>query len=426
MTFTRRQFSQLVGSSAVLAATGTTSPLLAADGASGRVVVVGGGFAGATVAKYLKRAAPMVEVTLVEQSPSYVTCPFSNAVIGGFAKMAEITVGYDTLKDRHGIEVVAAAATAIDPEARSVRLADGAGLDYDRLVVAPGIDLRFDAIEGHDAGTADRLPHAWKAGEQTLLLRRQLEALEDGGTVIIAIPPAPYRCPPGPYERASLVAHYLSRNKPRSKVLILDGNDKMPKQALFQEGWQQLYPGMIEWVPLSEDGRVVAVDPAIMTVQTEFGEHKGDVINLIPPQRAGAIAEMGGLTDDSGWCPVDPRTFESKLMPGVHVVGDATVSGLPKSASAGNTSAKVCASAVAAMLAGDKAGDPTFINACYSLLAPNYAIAVATVYELAADGIHPIDGARGTSPLKASVKYRQEEAEDAAGWYKSIVADSFG
>ena len=199
----------------------------------------------------------------------------------------------------------------------------------------------------------------------------------------------------------------------------------MPKQALFQEGWQQLYPGMIDWVPLFDDGRVVAVDPAGMTVQTEFGEHKGDVINIIPPQRAGSVVEMAGLTDGSGWCPVDPRTFESTLRPGVHVVGDAGSSGLPKSASAGNTSAKVCASAVAAMLRGDGPGNPSFINACYSLLAPDYAIAVAAVYELTGDGAHPIEGAGGTSPLQATVKYRQKEAKDATGWYKSIVADTF-
>lgn len=314
MNLSRRQFNQVAGSAgALLVAAGMASPLRAASSATGRVVVIGGGFAGATCAKYLKRAAPDVEVTLIEKNATYVTCPFSNAVLGGFGKMADITVSYDALKDRHGIDVIADAASEIDPDARSVRLADGADLAYDRLIVAPGIDFRFDDIEGYDADAADRLPHAWKAGEQTTLLRQQLEAMEDGGTVIVAIPSAPYRCPPGPYERASLIAYHLSRNKPRSKVLILDGNDKMPKQALFQEGWQRLYPGMIEWVPMSEDGRAVAVDPGSMTVQTEFSEHKGDVINLIPPQRAGMIAEMAGLTDASGWCPVDPRTFEVHL-----------------------------------------------------------------------------------------------------------------
>lgn len=365
MDVTRRQFNAIAGSAALVIAGAGTSSLLAQTGsASGRVVVVGGGFAGATCAKYLKRAAPEVEVTLVEPSPLYMSCPFSNAVIGGFGKLADITISHEMLKNRHSIKVVAQAAIEIDPDARSVRLADGAKLDYDRLVVAPGIDFRFDEIEGYDTETANLLPYALKAGKQTMLLRQQLEAMEDGGTVIIAIPPAPYRCPPGPYERAGLVAYYLSQNKPRSKVLILDGNDKMPKQALFQEGWQQLYPGMVEWVPLSDDGRVVTVDPRGMTVQTEFGEHKGNVINLIPPQRACSIADVAGLADASGWCPVDPRTFESTLQPGVHVVGDAGSSGLPKSASAGNTSAKVCARAVAAMLAGDTVGDPSFINAC--------------------------------------------------------------
>ncbi len=425
MTFTRRRFGQLAGAGALTVVADVTSPLHAATGVSGRVVVVGGGFAGATCAKYLKRAAPNIEVMLVEQNPSYVTCPFSNAVISGFGKMSDITVSYDALEDRHDIKVIAETAAEIDPDSRSVRLAGGTELAYDRLIVAPGIDFRFGEIEGYDAKATDRLPHAWKAGEQTMLLRQQLEAMEDGGTVIIAIPPAPYRCPPGPYERASLIAHYLSKAKPRSKVLILDGNDKMPKQALFQEGWERLYSGMIEWVPLSEDGRVVAVDPGGMTVQTEFDEHKGDVINLIPPQRAGTIADVAGLTDASGWCPVDPKTFESTLQSRIHVVGDAGKSGLPKSASAGNTSAKVCASAVAAMLAGDQVSEPSFINACYSLLAPDHAITVATVYEMTEDGVHPIEGASGTSPLKASAGYREKEAKDATGWYKSIVADSF-
>jgi sulfide dehydrogenase [flavocytochrome c] flavoprotein subunit len=308
-----------------------------------------------------------------------------------------------------------------------VRLADGERLSYDRLVVAPGIDVRLAAIEGYDERAMDAMPHAWKAGPQTELLRRQLAAMEDGGTVIITVPSMPYRCPPGPYERASLIAYDFERNKPRSKVLILDANDSFPKQELFQDGWASLYPGMIERVPGNAGGQVTAVDVGARTVITADGsKHRGDVVNLIPPEKAGAIASVAGLTDETGWCPADPRALASKKHDGIHVIGDASSAGLPKSGTLANSEAKVCAAAVGALLRGEPVGDPSYVNACYSLLAPNYAISIAMMYELAGQEVRIIEGAMGTSPSQASNEYRAKEAKDARGWYDSIVADSFG
>lgn len=425
MRLARRDFVGLAGAFGIGALAGGMAIPRAARAAEGQVVVVGGGFAGATCAKYLKRAAPGLRVTLVDAAPVYHTCPMSNAVIAGLLPPAAIEVGRQALAERYGIELVQARVAAIDPPGRSLRLEGGQTLAFDRLVVAPGIDFRYDRIEGLSAEAAETMPHAWQAGPQTALLRRQIEAMADGGTVILAIPPAPFRCPPGPYERASLIAHYLKRAKPRSKLLILDANDRMPKQELILEGWEKLYPGLIEWVPSTQDGTVVAADAKTRTVFTQLGEHPAEVVNLIPPQQAADIARSAGLADATGWCPVDPASLESRRAPGVHVIGDAALTILPKSAGIANTAAKVCAGAVAALLAGEQPGAPSFVNACYSLLAPDYGIAVAGVYEVAGGEIRIVDGASGTSPLGASARYRAREAKDAEGWYKSIVADSF-
>ena len=252
---------------------------------------------------------------------------------------------------------------------------------YDRLVLSPGVDLRFDALPGYDEAAAAKMPHAWKAGEQTLLLRKQLEAMDDGGLVVIAAPANPFRCPPGPYERACLIAHYLKTKKPRSKLLILDAKDTFSKQRLFQNAWKELYPGMIEWVSLSQGGKVNAVDPATNTLITDFGNHTAQVANVIPPQRAGRIATIAGATDNTGWCAIDPVTFESKSAPNIHVIGDACLAGaMPKSAFSANSQAKACASAVATLIAGRTPAAPKLINTCYSLAAPGYGISVAGVY----------------------------------------------
>src|SRR5262245_10364905 len=311
----RRSF---LASTAATTATLLARPALAQ--AAPRVVVVGGGFAGATTARALKTADPRVVVTLVEASRTFTACPFSNLVLAGLREMKAQQFGYDKVA-ADGIEVAFATATRVDPKARTITLDTGSTLAYDRLVLAPGIDIRW-SLPGYDEAATETMPHAWKAGVQTLLLRRQLEAMEDGGTVLMSAPANPFRCPPGPYERASLIAHYLKTKKPKSKLIILDAKDAFSKQRLFQNAWKALYPNL-EWVSLSSGGKVTSVDVGAMTLVTDFGRHKADVANVIPPQKAARIAEMAGAADRTGWCPIDPATFESKLQPSVHVIGDA-------------------------------------------------------------------------------------------------------
>lgn len=403
------------------------APALRAQ-AGPRVVIVGGGFGGATVARMLRRVAPAIRVTLVERDPSFVTCPFSNAVLGGLRDLGSITFGYDGLVAA-GVDVIHAEATGIDPVGRRVTLGDGTTLDFDRLVLAPGIELIWDAIEGYDEAASAVMPHAWLAGAQTTLLRAQLEAMDDGGLVVIAAPDNPFRCPPGPYERASLIAHYLKTHKPRSKVMILDAKEAFSKQALFLEAWAALYPGMIEWVPASSSGQVIGVDPATMTVRTPFDDVTASVVNVIPPQRAGRIALDLGLDGGRGFCPVDPRTFESALVPGIHLVGDAIIGGaMPKSGFSANSQAKACAFAIAALLDGETPPDPVLLNTCYSAVAPDYGFSVAGVYRPDAEGtgIVAIEGAGGTSPVGASPEVRSAEYAYADSWYANITNEMFG
>lgn len=389
-----------------------------------RVTVVGGGFAGATAARVLARLG--ITVTLVEASETFAACPFSNAVIAGLRGMEAQRFGYDALR-RDGIVIAQQTAKNVNGPGRSVTLGDGSVLAHDRLVLAPGIDLRLDALPGYDDAAAAKLPHAWKAGEQTVLLRRQLEAMPDGGTVLMSVPANPYRCPPGPYERASLIAHYLKTKKPRSKLIVLDAKDTFSKQRLFQAAWAELYPGLIEHVPLSGGGKVTEVEAATATLVTEFGRHQGAVVNVIPPQRAGAVAEAAGVADRTGWCPIDPTTFESRQQPGIHVIGDAAIAGaMPKSAFAANAQAKACAVAVAALLRGTAPPAPKLINTCYSLVAPDYGISVAGVYRPANGVLAEVDGAGGTSPAGAARDIRALEASYAEDWFKTITAEVFG
>ncbi len=425
---TRRNFVLSVG--ALGAATSVLGwPVIGrAKITGGRVVVIGGGFGGASCAKYLRRLSTDIDVTLVERDSRFMTCPFSNAVLGGLYDMDFITHGYDALRDKYGVKVVHDSAVDIDADAKKVRLAGGSSLQYDRLVVSPGIDLRWNAIEGYDEAASTTMPHAWKAGEQTTILRRQLEAMPDGGVVIIAPPANPFRCPPGPYERASLIAHYLKKNKPRSKILIYDAKPKFSKQPLFEQGWQALYPGMIEWISESEGGAIDAVDVKAMTVNPTFGDpQKGDVINVIPPQKAGMIAEIAGLADESGWCSVDQRTFESKAHKDIHVIGDASIATpMPKSGFAASSQGKVCATAIVASLSGQEMPDPSYVNTCYSLVGPDYGISVAAVYRLEENGIAAVAGAGGVSPKDADAEFRVAESRYALGWYQSITSDTWG
>jgi sulfide dehydrogenase [flavocytochrome c] flavoprotein chain len=411
---------------AVAGASAAVLPLPAiAQGASGRVVVVGGGFGGATCARFVRRIDPRIAVTLVEASPTFTACPFSNLVIVGLRDLKAQEFGYDKLAADQ-VTVQISPATAIDTQGRNVTLGNGASLPYDRLVLSPGIDIRWDGLPGYTEAAAERMPHAWKAGEQTLLLRRQLEAMEDGGTVVISAPANPFRCPPGPYERASLIAYYLKTKKPKSKLIVLDAKDAFSKQGLFQAAWKALYPNL-EWVSLSSGGKVTSVDAGAMTLVTDFARHKADVANVIPPQKAGRIAEIAGAADRTGWCPIDPATFESKLQPNIHVIGDASIAGaMPKSAFTANAQAKVCAAAVAKLIGGGKPDDPRLINTCYSLVAPDYGISVAGVYRPADGQLKDVEGSGGVSPINAPASTRAAEATFANGWFSTITQEVFG
>jgi sulfide dehydrogenase [flavocytochrome c] flavoprotein subunit len=425
MSITRRNFIKL---SACASAVGLMGVPMIGRAAGKRVVVVGGGVGGATAARYIRMFDPSIEVTLVEPNQHYYTCFMSNEVLSGERTLDSLKFGYDGLA-KQGVKVIQKAATAIDAAAKKVTLDGGQVLEFDRCVVSPGIEIKFGSVAGYSEEAAQKMPHAWKAGPQTELLRKQLEGMKDGGLVVIAAPADPFRCPPGPYERASLIAHYLKQHKPKSKVLILDAKEKFAKQGLFMEGWKALYGDMIEWVPASKEGKVTKVDVASMTVFAGELEnaHKADVASIIPAQSAGKIAQVSGLTDDKGWCPVDPASFESKLQKGVHVIGDACIAApMPKSAYAANSQAKVCASAVVAALSGGKAPTPAFTNTCYSILGQGYAISVAGVYKIIDGKLDAVKDSGGVSPTGAPPEVRKREVAYAHSWFKNITHDIFG
>jgi NADPH-dependent 2,4-dienoyl-CoA reductase/sulfur reductase-like enzyme len=391
-----------------------------------RVVIIGGGFAGATCAREIKRAETHIAVTLVEANPTYIACPMSNSVIAGLRNFTEQQFTYDRIA-ADGVKVEIASAAGIDPQARTVSLSNGTRLPYDRLVLAPGIDFRWGALAGYDRAAAEKMPHAWTSGDQVDLLRRQLDAMEDGGVVAIAAPVNPSRCPPGAYERASLIAHYLKTRKPRSKLLVLDSKDTFSMQHLFQEAWKKLYPGVLEWVPLSSGGNVTAVDVATNSLVTDFDTYKVAVANVIPPQKAGRAAELAGVADRTGWCPVDPASFESKLQPNIHVIGDAAIAGaMPKSAFAANTEAKLCAGAVLKLLRNETPPAPVLVSTCYSLIAPDYAISIAGVYRPTEGQYMETEGSGGVSPSDAPASFRAQEASYADAWFRTVTHEIFG
>ncbi len=427
---TRRNFIKLAGAAG--AATGLGLVGCESTGRMGGgadVVVVGGGTGGATAAKYIRKLDPSVNVTLIEPNKDYVSCYMSNWYIGGLRDRKSITQSYDNLVNKHGVKVVHDTVTAIDADAKTVKTAGGQSFSYDRCVVSPGIDFRFETIDGFDAAAAEKVPHAWKAGPQSTMLRKQLEAMPNGGVFVMAAPPNPFRCPPGPYERASLVANYLKQHKPKSKVLILDSKDKFSKQGLFKAGWEKLYgfgtdKSMIEWRSKADDGMVLGVDAKNRVAMTEFDEIRADVLNVIPAQKAGKIAHQAGLTNDSGWCPVEGKTFESTQMKGIHVVGDAAIaSPLPKSGYAANSQAKVVAGAVVAMLNGKEPPTPTWVNTCYSLVGPQWGISVAMVYDLQDSKVVKVKGSGGLTPKGGN---HLMEAIYAESWYNNIIDDIFG
>ena len=420
--FNRRQAIAL---SSAFAGGLLAAPALASGNA--KVVIVGGGFGGAAAARELKAIAPQIAVTLVVEKDSFSTCPFSNLVIAGERPMSAITFGYEGLA-AGGVVIRQGLAERIDAERRVVVLAGGEELPFDRAIVSPGIALKFDAVPGYDEAAAERMPHAWTAGPQTQLLRDQLAAMREGGTFLMSVPDNPYRCPPGPYERASLVAWYLSRNNPTAKIIIVDGKDSFSKQALFEQGWAARYPGMIRHVPFAESGGVLDVDPATLAVHTPFESFAGDVVNFIPPQRAAAVAVASGLTGTGDWCQIDQATFESEFAPGVHVLGDAAIVGdMPKSGFSASVQGSVCAHVVAALLRGEAPPTGTLLNTCYSLVAPDYGISVAGAYRINADGLlKSVEGTGGNSPLEVDEGFRQAEADYALSWYETLTGRLFG
>lgn len=422
---TRRRF--LLGLTSLWIALRSGDPRSKVQGprtAAARIVVVGGGYGGATAARYLKLADPGLDVTLIHRDHTYLSCPGANEVIAGIRPARSLVRDHNSLVRRYGIRLLRAEVAAVDAERKRIRLTDRSVVPFDRAILAPGIGFRWEEWDGYDVEASRWAVHAWQSGAQVERLRAQIRAMRAGGVVVVLAPPNPYRCPPGPYERASLMAHYLKRHDPRAKILIIDSKTQFSKQALFQRGWSDLYPGMIDWLSASAEGSVERIDARRRIVHTEFGEHRADVLNVIPPQKAGTLAATSGLTDKSGWCPVDPRTFASTLAPDVHVIGDAcNAAPMPKSAFAANSQAKICAGAVAALVAGRPPGLPSLINHCYSFLAPDYAISVTGVYEYSAREGGLAATATGETPMDGD---RRLEARQARAWQRNFRLDVFG
>ena len=410
----RRDFLKLAGAVSVAGCAGASH--------KARVVVVGGGFGGATAAKYIRIWDPAIEVILVERANLFTSCPISNLVLAGFSTMKDLQQSYDGLR-RHGVQVVNDEVTAIDAGRKTVKLERGGDLSYDRLVVSPGIDFNFGEVQGYEAAmNGGRVLHAWKAGQQTIDLRRQLEQMRDGGVYVLSIPLAPYRCPPGPYERASVIAEYFKRSKPRSKVLVLDANpDVTSKAGLFKAAWKDLYPGILEY---RGNAKAIGVDGASMTVKLEVEDVRGDVLNVVPPHRAGDIARKAGLiTSNNRWCDVDWRTMESKAVPGVHVLGDATLSApaMPKSASMANNHAKIAAAAIIEIVGGRMPAPMQILNTCYSFVSQKEAIRVSSVHAWEGKDmtLKAVAGSGGVSAARS-----EAEGTFAWNWARSIWADS--
>lgn len=421
--FNRREVLTITGSAMSASLVAAPAP---ANGRA-RVLVVGGGFGGVAAARGLREAAPEIDVTLIVDAETYTTCPFSNLVIAGEKPLAEITFGYEALAAL-GIEIVIGRVAAIAPEKRSARLEDGAEIGFDRAILSPGIDLNFTAVPGYDETAAERMPHAWKAGTQTALLRDQLAAMPAGGTFLMSVPNNPYRCPPGPYERASLVAHYLSRHNPTAKILIVDGKDSFSKQSLFMAGWEKLYPGMITHIPFAENAGLNGVSPETLEIETAFETFKGDVVNFIPPQSAAGFLLRSGLAGDGEWCPIDQATFESPHALGIHILGDSAIVGdMPKSGFSASVQGRVCAQVVAALLREEAPETGVLLNTCYSLVAPDFGISVAGVYRVNGERrLEAVDGAGGKSPQDAPDDFRRKEADYAQGWYANLTHSLFG
>jgi sulfide dehydrogenase [flavocytochrome c] flavoprotein chain len=423
MTSSRRDF--LIGSAAMAGATTLMSPAVLGK-AKPRVVVIGGGAGGATAAKYIaKDSAGAIAVTLVEENVNYQTCFHSNLFLGGFRDYGSILHSYAGLQ-KHGVQVARARATVIDRDKKEVVLADGRRLAYDRCVVSPGIDLKYDSVPGWSKAAEEMMPHAWKPGAQTRLLKRRLDAVQNGGVIVMVAPPNPYRCPPGPYERVSMMAHVLKRTgKTRSKIVIIDPKETFSKQGLFQEGWEKHYKGMVEWLgPKVHDG-LKSVDPKTGTVVTGFETYKNAaLVNVIPAQMAGAIARDSKLTNESGYCPIKPESMQSALDANIYILGDACIAGdMPKSAFSANSQAKVAAMMIRGELTGARTFAARYTNTCWSLIETDDTVKVGGTFE-------PKDGKIASvtpfiSKTGETAELRKETQAENMGWYAGIIADMF-
>ncbi|WP_299649544.1 NAD(P)/FAD-dependent oxidoreductase [uncultured Tateyamaria sp.] len=419
MTLNRRTF---LGASAVAAAT-LAAPMVRAQGKP-RVVVIGGGAGGATAARYIaKDSKGDVDVTLIEPTRTYYTCFFSNLYLGGIKDIDDLGHSYGGLA-AGGVNVVHDWAVGVDRDAKTVTLAGGGSLPYDKLILSPGIDFVDGAVSGWDLSAQNAMPHAYKGGSQTELLKAQLKAMPEGGTFAMVAPPNPYRCPPGPYERVSMVAHYLKANNPTAKIIVADPKPKFSKMALFQEGWNNHYAGMVDWIGEDFGGGEVSVDPATMTVTIDGEETKVDVCNVIPAMKAGRIAEIAGVTDGN-WAPVNAADMSSKADPDIYVLGDASQQGdMPKSGFSANSQAKVCANAVRGALTGSKVFPAKFSNTCWSLIDANDGVKVGATYEATDEKIAKVDGFISQTGETSDV--RKATYEESEGWYAGITADMFG
>ena len=425
---TRRRFSTLAGSSLLsLAATPLFAPAVLGQ-TKPKLVVIGGGPGGGTVARYVnKDSAGAIEVTLIEPQRKFTTCFFSNLYVGGYRSFASLTHTYDKVK-KEGVKIAAEMAASIDRDKKQVVLASGKRVPYDQLVVSPGIDLKYDSVPGYSEAAAEVMPHAWKPGAQTQLLVRKLNALKDGDLIVMIAPPNPYRCPPGPYERVSMFAHVLkSKGHKKSKIIVLDPKPNFSKQAVFVEGWEKHYPGMIEWQDPKMHGGIKGVDAKTGEVMTDLANYKAKLANVIPAQMAGKIARDAGLTNQAGWCDIDPASMKSKADANIYVVGDACVAGdMPKSAFSANSQAKVAAMMIRGALTNARTFPARYSNTCWSLIETDDDIKVGANYEPTAEKIATTAGTAFVSQKAEAADLRKKNYQESLDWYKGITADIFG
>ncbi len=419
--FNRRGFLATSGGAAVAT---LAMPAISFGQAKPKVVVVGGGAGGATAARYLaKDSKGAIDVTLIEASKRYYTCFFSNLYLGGFRDYESIGHGYDRLAVNHGVNVIHDWASGVDSAAKTVTLASGTKVPYDRLVLSPGIDMKYDSVEGYSVEAQDSMPHGWKSGSQVQLIKAQVEAMKEGGTFVMVPPPNPYRCPPGPYERVSMIAHILKKKNPKAKIIVLDQKPKFSKQGLFMEGWQNHYPGMIEWIGSDTHGGIKNVNPETLEIETDFDTFKADAASLVPAQKAGTITAAAGVTDGD-WAPIVPATMASKADENIHVLGDASVaSAMPKSGFSANSQAKVAANAIRGALTDSKVFPARFSNTCWSLIDTDDGVKVGANYKAGEEKIEVVD--KFISKTGEDSALRKATYEESEGWYAGIAADMF-